>query len=119
MCIKLLLTETPQRFYSEALRTPRSDIVPWRLFDLQSSALEIMWLLGATRATIAWATVGSAIRQAVTVGAHAEVHPVWNASPLEDELRRRAFHGLLFLDRTSSIIKPLGSVRSRCSSSQG
>ncbi|KAM0754722.1 hypothetical protein T439DRAFT_345565 [Meredithblackwellia eburnea MCA 4105] len=72
------------------------------LYDIQSSVLAISWLLGAATPISAWACVGFAIRRVVDVGAHRENRMRWNASPLEDQLRRRAFHALFGIDRSIS-----------------
>lgn len=42
------------------------------------------------------------VRRAVDVGAHREGRAKWCNSPLQDQLRKRAFHALYGLDRTSS-----------------
>lgn len=91
--------------------------------DLQSYCLDVLWLLGATNPWIAWTSVGlsraslktvvgaassfdstkitnfSAVRKAVNAGAHSETHTGWRTNVLDDQLRRRAFHMLLLLDR--------------------
>lgn len=46
--------------------------------------------------------VARLVRRAVDVGAHREGRAKWNQSPLQDQLRKRAFHALYGLDRASS-----------------
>lgn len=73
------------------------------LYDLQSSALSIIWLCGAASPISAWAAVGFSIRRAVDVGAHREVRGRWSRSPLDDQLRKRACQFalcVLFLELT-------------------
>lgn len=65
------------------------------LYDLQSSALSIIWLCGAASPISAWAAVGFSIRRAVDVGAHREVRSRWSRSPLDDQLRKRACESYL------------------------
>lgn len=42
------------------------------------------------------------VRKAIDVGVHREARYRWQASPLEDQLRKRAFHTLYSLDRSIS-----------------
>ncbi|KAK4049503.1 protein phosphatase regulatory subunit Sds22 [Microbotryomycetes sp. JL221] len=76
---------------------------PPSLFYLQASMLGITYLLGSEQSTRAWVATGIAQRHFIDVGAHFETSPTWKASPLVDQLRKRAFHALLSLDRQLSM----------------
>ncbi|KAL8286426.1 hypothetical protein RQP46_004443 [Phenoliferia psychrophenolica] len=86
------------------------------LFDIQNSVLGVIWLFGAATPIVAWQRVGFAIRRAVDVGAHSEQRTRWTLSPLEDQLRKRAFHTLFSLDRTvsSQLGRPLAMQDFEC-----
>ncbi|ORY56531.1 fungal-specific transcription factor domain-domain-containing protein [Leucosporidium creatinivorum] len=84
------------------------------LYDLQASALVVVHLLGAESSPCAWSAAGIGLRKLVDVGAHLETSEKWTRSPLEDQLRKRAFHLLYVLDRELSASCPPPSVgRSR------
>ncbi|KAJ6581532.1 fungal-specific transcription factor domain-containing protein [Mycena capillaripes] len=71
------------------------------LYDLQFSALSVLFLHGTSAPQACWTLVSIGIRMAQDVGAHRRkeaTHP-WNA---EDELWKRAFWVLVLLDRTMS-----------------
>ncbi|KAM0753042.1 hypothetical protein T439DRAFT_188455 [Meredithblackwellia eburnea MCA 4105] len=72
------------------------------LFDLQSLVLGVIWISGAASTFLLWQSVGTAIRRLIDVGAHVEERERWNESPLEDQLRKRAAHFLLTIDRKIS-----------------
>lgn len=79
------------------------------LYDLQSSALSIIWLCGAASPISAWASVGFSIRRAVDVGAHREVRSRWSQSPLDDQLRKRACEWVSLIRYVSELI-PVSEV---------
>ncbi|KAM0754759.1 hypothetical protein T439DRAFT_321801 [Meredithblackwellia eburnea MCA 4105] len=90
------------QFFQAASGEMASHLVPPSLFDIQGSVLSLLWLMGAASPILAWQRVGAAIRRAVDVGAHFEHRTRWTASPLEDQLRKRAFFSLSAFDRTIS-----------------
>ncbi|KAM0754760.1 hypothetical protein T439DRAFT_321802 [Meredithblackwellia eburnea MCA 4105] len=89
-------------FFHAASGEIASHLVTPTLFDIQGSVLCVVWCLGATSPLIAWQRVGFAVRRAVDVGCHSETRTRWSSSPLEDQLRKRAFHALLSFDRCIS-----------------
>ncbi|GAA5917364.1 hypothetical protein JCM6882_006338 [Rhodosporidiobolus microsporus] len=71
---------------------------------LQGALVLSLWLLNSTSVVTTWTSVGLLIRSAIDVGAHLESAPQWNPSPLQDEQRKRVFHGALMLDRHLSFL---------------
>ncbi|KAI7945867.1 hypothetical protein MJO29_012255 [Puccinia striiformis f. sp. tritici] len=72
------------------------------LFDLQAFVLLAISSLNALQPTISWIFVEQGLLRAQEAGAHREVHPVWNANPLQDYLRRQAFFQLYELSHKIS-----------------
>ncbi|KAH9444653.1 hypothetical protein H4Q26_006227 [Puccinia striiformis f. sp. tritici PST-130] len=72
------------------------------LFDLQAFVLLAISSTNALQPTISWIFVEQGLLRAQESGAHREVHPAWNANPLEDYLRRQAFFQLYELDHKLS-----------------
>lgn len=89
-------------FLYASWRLSAPSFVAFNLFDLQATVLSILYTLGVGFPTTVWAALGHAIRRALDVGAHRKVAPQWNASILQDELRKRAFWSLFILDREMS-----------------
>ncbi|KAM0754614.1 hypothetical protein T439DRAFT_321650 [Meredithblackwellia eburnea MCA 4105] len=85
-------------YFRSATGEYASHLVAPTLFDIQGSVLSVLWTMGGTTPIICWLRVGMSIRQAVDVGCHVEHRSRWNLSPLEDQLRKRAFHTLLIFD---------------------
>ncbi|KAI9619631.1 hypothetical protein KEM48_006217 [Puccinia striiformis f. sp. tritici PST-130] len=79
---------------------------PRVLLDLagnrQSSRQFSISSTNALQPTISWIFVEQGLLRAQESGAHREVHPAWNANPLEDYLRRQAFFQLYELDHKLS-----------------
>ncbi|KAJ7442286.1 fungal-specific transcription factor domain-containing protein [Mycena latifolia] len=71
------------------------------LYDLQFNALSVVFLHGTSAPQASWTLVAIGIRMAQDVGAHRRKEPThrWTA---EDELVKRAFWVLVFLDRMLS-----------------
>ncbi|KAM0756192.1 hypothetical protein T439DRAFT_22919 [Meredithblackwellia eburnea MCA 4105] len=84
-------------------------VVPPDLCDVQAAVLGVLWSIGATSFMVSWQRVGIAIRSAIDVGCHSELSPYWTRSPLEDQLRKRAFHSLAAFDRiiSTQLSRPL------------
>ncbi|KAJ7224319.1 fungal-specific transcription factor domain-containing protein [Mycena pura] len=74
---------------------------PVCLYDLQLSALAVIFIHGTSAPQASWTIVSTAIRMAQDVGAHRRKAPThsWTA---EDELWKRAFWVLVLLDRIMS-----------------
>ncbi|KAJ7155420.1 fungal-specific transcription factor domain-containing protein [Mycena crocata] len=83
------------------VRLMRDTLLPATLYDLQCNALSVLFLHGTSAPQACWTLVSTGIRMAQDVGAHRrkEFTNRWTA---EDELRKRAFWVLLFLDRMVS-----------------
>ncbi|KAJ7253504.1 fungal-specific transcription factor domain-containing protein [Mycena rebaudengoi] len=94
----------------------RDLLVPLALYDLQVYALSALFLQGTSAPISAWTLVGVAIRCAQDVGAHRRKSPAapppapatGPAAPTdenlpEDELWKRGFWVLVFLDRMHSL----------------
>ncbi|SCV74090.1 BQ2448_6522 [Microbotryum intermedium] len=77
-------------------------VIPATLFDIQASVLGIFFQMGAMTLVPVWSSIGNALQKAVDVGCHRETRTRWTSSPLEDQLRKRAFHTLYSLDRAIS-----------------
>ncbi|GAA5976642.1 hypothetical protein JCM11641_005649 [Rhodosporidiobolus odoratus] len=79
------------------------------LYDLQANVVMTLWLLGSTGLITAWTAVGFAIRRAVDVGAHRENRLRWTSSPMQDQMRKRAFIALWSFDQyiSSMLGRPL------------
>jgi len=88
---------------------PQNSLFVSDLFDVQASALAILWLQGAVDFMTCYQACGFMIRAAIDAGIHREQITRWNASPLEDQLRKRAFHLLVTVDRciSSSLDRPM------------
>ncbi|GAA5910866.1 hypothetical protein JCM8208_001017, partial [Rhodotorula glutinis] len=82
---------------------------PASLWDLQAAVLQILWLTASTGFVTAWTFIGFAVRRAVDVGAHREARTRWTNSPMQDQLRKRAFHCLCLHDRfiSSALGRPV------------
>ncbi|KAM0755700.1 hypothetical protein T439DRAFT_344757 [Meredithblackwellia eburnea MCA 4105] len=89
-------------FHQALALRPSTFCDPMDLLEMQCAGLEAFWLMGGASYPMVWAAVGVAIRHSINVGAHSEIHAHWSADPLNDQLRRRSFHFLLFLDRVVS-----------------
>ncbi|ORY82329.1 fungal-specific transcription factor domain-domain-containing protein [Leucosporidium creatinivorum] len=96
-------------FFRASSASASPTLVSATLFDIQCSLLCVLWLMGSASPISAWAAVGFALRRVVDVGAHRENRARWNSSPLEDQLRKRAFHMLFGIDRviSASLGRPL------------
>ncbi|SCZ99151.1 BZ3500_MvSof-1268-A1-R1_Chr3-1g05841 [Microbotryum saponariae] len=77
-------------------------VIPATLFDVQASVLGIFYQMGSMTLVPVWSSIGNALQKAVDVGCHRETRTRWTSSPLEDQLRKRAFHTLYSLDRAIS-----------------
>ncbi|KAJ6591569.1 fungal-specific transcription factor domain-containing protein, partial [Mycena vulgaris] len=71
------------------------------LYDLQFNALSVLFLHGTSAPQACWTLVSIGIRMAQDVGAHRRKEPTHIWTP-EDELWKRAFWVLVFLDRMLS-----------------
>ncbi|PIL33896.1 transcription factor [Ganoderma sinense ZZ0214-1] len=83
------------------------DTVRWSIFerpkveDVQACALIASYLALSNRPQGSWTVMGMGLRMAADVGAHRK--KVYHTKPsVEDELWRRAFWTLIYLDRTAS-----------------
>lgn len=124
-------TEAPgSGYFMMAVKVFSSIYAPCTIFDLQASAVATIWLAGNSSPVLAWAGAGYAgeffrvssdessshllsvrclsARKAIDVGAHCERRLRWSLSPLEDQLRKRALHVLIIMDRSFSF--PCGSI---------
>lgn len=96
-------------FFLGAMRSATPWVMAATLYDLQTLPLTVLYLCGAATPIAAWAGIGHAIRRAQDVGAHRRVSVKWNADPLQDELRKRAWFAMIILDRelSSGLGRPL------------
>ncbi|BGP23251.1 Gypsy retrotransposon integrase-like protein 1 [Rhodotorula toruloides] len=85
-------------FFSAAIATSTTPFAAPCLADIQTSVLLVAWLLGATSILTSWTMIGFAVRRAIDAGAHRENRTRWSASPVQNQLRKRAFHLLCSLD---------------------
>ncbi|BGP30556.1 Gypsy retrotransposon integrase-like protein 1 [Rhodotorula toruloides] len=85
-------------FFSAAIATSTTPFAAPCLADIQTSVLLVAWLLGATSILTSWTMIGFAVRRAIDAGAHRENRTRWSTSPLQNQLRKRAFHLLCSLD---------------------
>ncbi|BGO90063.1 hypothetical protein NBRC10512_003597 [Rhodotorula toruloides] len=85
-------------FFSAAIATSTTPFAAPGLADIQTSILLVAWLLGATSILTSWTIIGFAVRRAIDAGAHRENRTRWSASPVQNQLRKRAFHLLCSLD---------------------
>jgi len=74
------------------------------LFELQAYVLMTIASFSALTPMVSWIFVEQGLHRAQESGAHREVHPRWNANPLQDFLRRQAFFHLYELDHKISAI---------------
>ncbi|KAK4046266.1 protein phosphatase regulatory subunit Sds22 [Microbotryomycetes sp. JL201] len=97
-------TFSHEAFYvASCIDAPPHVIRPSSIFYLQASMIGIGYALSSEQSTRAWLSTGLALRHFVDLGAHVESSPTWKASPMLDQLRKRSFHALLFLDRQMSM----------------
>ncbi|GAA5856299.1 hypothetical protein JCM9279_006413 [Rhodotorula babjevae] len=96
-------------FFWASLSASRDPFCPASLWDLQAAVLQILWLTASTGFVTAWTFIGFAVRRAVDVGAHREARTRWTNSPMQDQLRKRAFHCLCLHDRfiSSALGRPV------------
>ncbi|GAA5925767.1 hypothetical protein JCM3775_001495 [Rhodotorula graminis] len=96
-------------FFWASLSASRDPFRPASLWDLQAAVLQILWLTASTGFVTAWTFIGFAVRRAVDVGAHREARTRWTNSPMQDQLRKRAFHCLCLHDRfiSSALGRPV------------
>ncbi|GAA5954165.1 hypothetical protein JCM21900_006949 [Sporobolomyces salmonicolor] len=85
-------------YFRAAFAAQGSPLLTADLFAVQTSVLSTMWMLGAGGWVVAWTLVGFAIRRAVDVGVHCEARARWTATPMQDQLRKRAFCMLTAMD---------------------
>ncbi|GAA5892807.1 hypothetical protein JCM5296_006012 [Sporobolomyces johnsonii] len=85
-------------YFRAAFAAQGSPLLTADLFTVQTSVLSTLWMLGAGGWVVAWTLVGFAIRRAVDVGVHCEARARWTATPMQDQLRKRAFCMLTALD---------------------
>ncbi|GAA5872781.1 hypothetical protein JCM16303_006829 [Sporobolomyces ruberrimus] len=85
-------------WFKAALSASGSPLDSASLFSLLRIAVLSAWQLGSMGFVTTWSLVGWGVRQAVDVGAHCEDRADWNASPLRNQLRKRAFFTLVALD---------------------
>ncbi|GAA5829265.1 hypothetical protein JCM3766R1_001041 [Sporobolomyces carnicolor] len=85
-------------WFKAALSASESHLESPTLFSLLRTTILVFWQLGAAGFVGVWSTVGWGVRQAIDVGAHCEDRADWTASPLRNQLRKRAFHTLVALD---------------------
>jgi len=105
-------SRTPLTLFADVLLLLLSLQDPFRpasLFDLQAAVLQVLWLTASTGFVTAWTFIGFAVRRAVDVGAHREARTRWTNSPMQDQLRKRAFHCLCLHDRfiSSALGRPV------------
>ncbi|KAH8915926.1 hypothetical protein BT69DRAFT_1303281 [Atractiella rhizophila] len=81
------------------------------LEDLQALNLSIVFLVASASPITAWGGLGFAVRRAQDVGAHRRLNARWNVTPLEDQLRKRAWWSLYAFDRllSASLGRPLAA----------
>ncbi|KDE06017.1 hypothetical protein MVLG_03699 [Microbotryum lychnidis-dioicae p1A1 Lamole] len=91
-------------FYKASVGSAPSTLGSASLEDLQTSVLTSIWYMGSTSPISAWACVGFTLRRAIDVGCHRERRRLWNGRPMIDQLRKRAFHELVGIDRLVSTV---------------
>ncbi|KAM0755080.1 hypothetical protein T439DRAFT_322136 [Meredithblackwellia eburnea MCA 4105] len=79
-------------------------VAPAAIYDIQGAVLGTLWCVGAMTPVVCWHWVGLVLRQAVEVGVHSEHRHRWKVSPLQDQLRKRAFFTLSALDHRLSVL---------------
>lgn len=72
-----------------------------RLYDLQMSALSLLFMYGCSPPQACWIMAGVTIRQAQEVGAHRKTAYASTRNVI-DEMWKRAFWSIVFLDRLTS-----------------
>ncbi|GAA6007177.1 hypothetical protein JCM11491_003032 [Sporobolomyces phaffii] len=85
-------------WFKASLGASGSPLESASLFTLLRTTMLSAWQLGCSGFISCWATAGWGVRQAIDVGAHCENRADWIASPLRNQLRKRAFFTLVALD---------------------
>ncbi|OSD00133.1 hypothetical protein PYCCODRAFT_1437689 [Trametes coccinea BRFM310] len=89
------------KWYQKVEDMHKSPLAPVQLYDVQICALMTMYIQGTTSPQTTWVLIGIGIRKALDVGAHRK--SMYKTQPtIEDELWRRAFWTLMFLEIWSS-----------------
>ncbi|GAA5852932.1 hypothetical protein JCM8547_004739 [Rhodosporidiobolus lusitaniae] len=86
------------QFYEASMAAATPPLLLATLFDLLASILQVFFLMSCTGLVTTWNAAGVAVRRAIDAGAHREQRAKWTASPLVDQLRKRAFHTLVASD---------------------
>ncbi|KAI9063836.1 hypothetical protein FKP32DRAFT_1592070 [Trametes sanguinea] len=89
------------KWYQKVEDMHKSPIAPVQLYDVQICAMMTIYIQGTTAPQTTWVLIGIGIRKALDVGAHRK--SMYKTEPnVEDELWRRAFWTLMFLEIWSS-----------------
>ncbi|TFK27934.1 hypothetical protein FA15DRAFT_653244 [Coprinopsis marcescibilis] len=89
------------KWFEQVQVVRKSFLGPPTLYDVQYYCLSVIFLQGSSAPQASWTMTGIGIRLAQDVGAHRRKTPKAGPTP-EDELWKRAFWALIFIDRISS-----------------
>lgn len=77
---------------------------PTTLFGLQALLLLVIYTLGASDLRDSWNLSQEGLQRTQECGAHREIHPVWNADPVQDHVRRKVFFTLYNVHHKISLV---------------